>query len=534
MFHPSARQAYAAFVLLFSFQVLCSQLEGRSGFQVIPVGSEKQLFLDDSVLESMEAGVFLILNQPLKYAGNPLIEMDRCWEADMHFANSTNVIYDEEEKLFKIWTETVNYRWTKTVLAYYVSQDGLRWEKPSVGQFDYHSPACKGEPTRRHNFLMPGIHRAGVFKDSHETDPQKRYKMLYNPRAFPGKKESRKATWAAFSPDGIHWTDYPAEVNPVLLNNDTHQVVFWDEQRRKYVAHIRLAPDIFRNDPRFSGGGRVRVPGIATSEDFLHWYAPKEKNAPVEVNQDFIAFAPDAQDAPATRGFYSLETLPYEGIYIGFPTPYHNYPDLDRQMPPSGGTARNPWIDTIDVQLAFSRDGLDWKRVGERRPFLPIGPEGSYDGGMVFVSQHPVVRRDLGEIWVYYVGFRKGHVAESRGENEESTINLARLRLDGFVSLTAGQGSATTRTLTFAGTQLAINAATAGDEGFVGVEILEGRTGQPLPGYGREDFDAFRGDSVRHTVTWKGRADVSSLAAKPVKLRFHLQRSKLFSFQFFE
>ena len=61
MFHPSARQAYAAFVLLFSFQVLCSQLEGRSGFQVIPVGSEKQLFLDDSVLESMEAGVFLIL-----------------------------------------------------------------------------------------------------------------------------------------------------------------------------------------------------------------------------------------------------------------------------------------------------------------------------------------------------------------------------------------------------------------------------------------------------------------------------------------
>ena len=80
--------------------------------QVLKIGTQKQLFVDDYVIESIEPGVISLMNQPLKYAGNPELEMDRCWEADMHFANSTNVIYDQEEKLFKIWTETVNYDWS--------------------------------------------------------------------------------------------------------------------------------------------------------------------------------------------------------------------------------------------------------------------------------------------------------------------------------------------------------------------------------------------------------------------------------------
>ena len=125
---------------------------------------------------------------------------------------------------------------------------------------------------------------------------------------------------------------------------------------------------------------------------------------PVEVNKEFILLPPDEDDTPATRGFYSLETFLYEGVYIGFPTPYHNYPLLDSNLPPTGGNARNPWIDTIDVQLAFSRDGKARQRVGNRRPFIPNGPAGSYDAGMIYISQAPIVREDLGEIWSYYLG----------------------------------------------------------------------------------------------------------------------------------
>ena len=55
----------------------------------------------------------------------------------------------------------------------------------------------------------------------------------------------------------------------------------------------------------------------------------------------------------------------------------------------------------------------------------------------------------------------------------------------------------------------------------------------PIPGYAREDCDAFQGDAIRHAVTWKGTGDnVGRLAGKPVKLRFHLKQAKLFSFRF--
>ena len=505
---------------------------------VLKIGTQKQLFVDDYVIESIEPGVISLMNQPLKYAGNPVLEMDRCWEADMHFANSTSVIYDKEEKLFKIWTETVNYNWSDTLLAYYVSNDGIHWEKPLTGQFDYHSPWCRGEPSRKHNFLRPGVHRPGVFKDPHENDPAKKYKTLYSPRAMRGQpRETRKGTWAAYSADGIHWKDYLAEVNPVFLSNDTHQVVFWDPHRDKYVTHIRLKPPLFKDNPRMWGRDRqegVRTPGLATSDDFLHWNAPKDMRDPVEVNKEFILLAPDEDDTPATRGFYSLETLLYEGVYIGFPTPYHNYPLLDSNLPPTGGNARSPWIDTIDVQLAFSRDGKAWQRVGNRRPFIPNGPAGSYDAGMVYISQAPTVREDLCEIWIYYLGLRKGHGAVNRGENQEGAISLARLRLDGFVSLSAGKGAVTTKPLEFEGNRLRINASTAGDQGSVYVEILDPQKGQPLAGFARDDSDVFQGDRVRHTVTWRNEGDLSGLGGKSVRLRFHLERAKLFSFQFYK
>ena len=509
------------------------------------MGTQKQLFIDDYVIGSIGPGVFQLLNQPLKYAGSqvhtpvPVIEMDRCWEADMHFGNSPNLIYDEEAKLFKMWNQAVNYDWSDNLLAYYVSKDGLHWEKPAVGQFDYHSPLCyerERRPTREHNFVFgkPIDARApGVFKDLHEKDPRKRYKMVYN------RSETAKGVWAAYSADGIHWTDYPhPEVNPIYLNNDTHHVIFWDPNRRKYVAHIRLWPPVFKDDPRFTTRrqvrGRVRTPGIATSGDFLHWDAPKSMSDPVEVNREYILLPPDKKDAPCTGGFYTFEALLYEGTYLAFPTPYHICPGMEPGVPPAKGTAQNPWLDTIDVQLAFSRDGKNWKRVGNRRAFIPNGPPRSLDGGMIFVAHQPVVREDLGEIWIYYAGFKKGHWAVKRGENQESAIFLAKLRLDGFVSLTAGKGSVTTKPLRFEGDRLRINAVTAGDEGSVYVEILDAQTNQALGEFGKDHSDVFRGDAIRHTVSWEGKSDLRALQRKTVKLRFHLQRAKLFSFQFYE
>ena len=109
--------------------------------------------------------------------------------------------------------------------------------------------------------------------------------------------------------------------------------------------------------------------------------------------------------------------------------------------------------------------------------------------------------------------------------------------MDGFISLDAGdeEGVLTTKTLTYTGNRLEINADAQG--GQVQVEILTPFEGS-IPGFSREDCDPFTADDVRHTVTWKGKSDLGSLMEEGsmgyggVLLKFYLKKAKLYSFQF--
>ena len=181
----------------------------------------------------------------------------------------------------------------------------------------------------------------------------------------------------------------------------------------------------------------------------------------------------------------------------------------------------------MNVQLLWSRDGEKFTRVGQGRQFIPNGPEGSWDQDLVYSVHNGLVRKDRGEIWLYYEGFTGHRWFKQRREHQRGQVGLAILRLDGFASIT-GQGTLTTRPLTFEGSRLKINAS--GVDKYVGpgygtvqVEVLDAKTGQPIP---------VGGDKISHTVSWKGRSDLAGLRGKTIKLRFHLEKAKLFSFQF--
>ena len=179
---------------------------------------------------------------------------------------------------------------------------------------------------------------------------------------------------------------------------------------------------------------------------------------------------------------------------------------------------------------------MKFQRLGERRVFIPNGPPGSWDEHLVYAVHGGIIREDLGEIWLYYEGFSGHHWFYHRQEHQKGQVGLAILRLDGFVSVT-GQGAITTRPLTFQGRMLKIN-ATGVDKyvgpgyGTVRVEVLDAGTGEPIPGFDKESSDAFGGDRIDHPVTWRGKGDVSSLKGKTIRLRFHLDKAKLFAFQF--
>ena len=108
------------------------------------------------------------------------------------------------------------------------------------------------------------------------------------------------------------------------------------------------------------------------------------------------------------------------------------------------------------------------------------------------------------------------------------------LRMDGFVSLNASLrgGEMVTKPVRFQGSKLLLNYASSGGGG-LWVE-LQDEQGRPIKGFAQADADELFGDHIEGSVSWKGSQDVSSLAGKPVRIRFILKDADLYSFRFSE
>ena len=230
---------------------------------VLEIGSRKQLFIDDYLIESSQ-GISRRLQQPTKHPGNPVLagvpKDQPLWESDMDIY-FPSVIFDREVGLFKIWYGLWerNKRDEDSVLAYATSRDGIHWEKPRLGIFNYRG-------TRSNNLVLDhnGL-CCGVFKDIQDDDPAKRYKMLFM------CSDSYKVC-AAYSEDGLHWKRYKGG-SPVIsqfpdgLFADSHMVAYWDPGLGRYVAILRQRTG--------TGPSRHKTPAQAESHDFVNWTPPR-------------------------------------------------------------------------------------------------------------------------------------------------------------------------------------------------------------------------------------------------------------------
>ena len=490
--------------------------------RVVDVGTDKQLFVDDSIIGSLERA-YRVLNQPVKYEGNPVLALkpeQKVGGQDLVVVMG-NVIYDAEERIFKMWYDAAVYDWSKVFLGYATSKDGIRWELPNLGLLEH-------QGSKDNNLVFTagrGEVAGGVFKDAIETDPERRYKMIYHLHGSPGLESSGNGIGIAFSPDGIHWKR--ATGKPVIP--DGRQPEFGDvgssigQVRRPHPAQSCLPSTGLEGPPRPPRGAVARCGGKLPAAGGS---AERERRLPQmgvpgcdhECRPGRSALEP----AVLQHGVDAIRRRVLR-LHRGLP---HAARTGDRDL--TADRSGPDWLDTVDIQLAFSRDGRTWERAGGRNVFLPLGtqPE-AFDRSMVYVMQHPIVVED--EIWIYYVGFSGLHWATSRKEVQGGKVGLAKLRLDGFVSIDAGNGVLTTRPIRMSGERLVVNADAS--EGSVAVEILE-PGGTPIEGFGRKNAAAAKGDSLRHTMKWTQGSDVSRLKGRSIVLKFHLDRSRLFSFRF--
>ena len=131
-------------------------------------------------------------------------------------------------------------------------------------------------------------------------------------------------------------------------------------------------------------------------------------------------------------------------------------------------------------------------------------------------------------ILFYYAGAANRHWATHHGDTRSSAIGLATLRLDGFVSINAEKtGTMTTKTFVFVGDTLEVNANAA--NGSITVEAID-TDGGVIDGFSKDACQAMTTDSVRHVLAWQNNKDCHRLQARPIKLRFYLEKAQLYSF----
>ncbi|MFN0080044.1 MAG: hypothetical protein ACKVY0_26560 [Prosthecobacter sp.] len=178
--------------------------------------------------------------------------------------------------------------------------------------------------------------------------------------------------------------------------------------------------------------------------------------------------------------------------------------------------------------LMASRDGVTFKRWNEA--FLPPGieREGTWNYGQQYIAWHVVETKSAlagapNELSLY--------AGENYWTGTSSALRRYTLRLDGFVSIHAPMkgGELITKPITFTGKALTMNFASSAAGG-IRIEI-QGADGKALPGFTLADAEPQFGDTIERTMTWKNGSDVSSLAGKPVRLRFVLNDADLYSFQ---
>ncbi len=468
-------------LVVFTLSISCGQEQPKDTSAL----TNWQLFIDDYWIAD-SANITATLHQPQKYPDNPLIRGNIPWEQNPYCFGS--VIYDEDESLFKIWYMSYNFGLPvadRTPVLYATSADGIHWKRPNLGLFAFQG--SKENNIVLTNYGFHDFYSPSVIKDIADSDPDRRYKMIWWDFPLGDKGYQDDGLCVAFSPDGVHWKKYPG--NPVLhAKKGEHSIsdvmsVMQDQRTGAYVAYTKGWKNI--NTPM-----AFRQIVRTESSDFVHWSEP-------EV---VITHKHDIHDPQS----YGMSVSQIGNLFIGLISIY-----------------KNPGNETIDIQLTVSHDNRNWTRVANQATFIPNGAPDSWDSGMIFTA--PLLNHGE-QTLIYYGGWNGAH----NKKNRRSGIGLATLRKNGFVSLDAGSeaGTVTTPAMRNVHGPLLVN-ANAGD-GELRAELLNAG-GIPIPGYTAADCLPVKSDGIAQTIRWRKHAELPGTEER-LRLRFVITAASLYGF----
>ena len=447
------------------------------------IGTTKQLFIDDFIIENT-SNVIRTLNQAIK--SDPVIFPEHSWEGIGSNFPSTYLYGTvlREGDTFRMWYQTLADN-GKYLTCYAESVNGVDWVKPlGLGIYKYNGSF--------QNNIVGEMAAVSVVMGGPGDDTQKKY-YSYSYRDLKG-------FFTAVSEDGIRWNDIAVHKNFASTGGGDVCSMVWDSLKRQFV--------VFYKHHRDDGMQFHRDFYFATTYDLINFSAGTIMTGLADSNDSLGHLRADC---------YGIGVYPYEDVYIGFDWVFH----IDRWPNGQGGP--------IDVQLVFSRNLSKPWQCPFRKPIIPLGAPGTFDGGMITTATYPIRVGD--EVWLYYGGWNGEHDAPNRS----GKIGIAKWRLDGFVSLNSGDSEAvvTTRRIMFSGSGLFLNADASAMNSYLLAELVD-TTGMALKGFSKNDCVPIKSDGVRLPVVWHNSSKVSDLSNMPCKIKFYMKNARIYSFQFAE
>lgn len=435
----------------------------------VTVGEEKQLFVDDVMIESL-VGVTRTRHSIRKHPDNPIMVPEAPWETQAGCILPMNVFRDKQTGKLRLWYSSWGSGYGKpTLMCYAESEDGLHWTRPDLGIFTF-------EGSTQNNILREG-RMFRVQQDPSDPDPSRRYKAAI--------RNHRGEFDAAYSSDGLRWRI----VGSNMRQAQDASTVTWDPAEEKWIFSCKI----------FIDGKRAR--GYAESRDFEHF------------TDTYPILFTDDRDGPADQ-LYSLNILRYESVYVGLLKIYHTDTDL------------------CDVQLAFSRNAKHWLRTN-RTPFIPSGStKGLWDYGNIDDTGWPVRMGDElwfyyagrstlhnqkpndGRIGVGILrldGFVSLDASAAGGVVTTQPVRLTGDTL--YINADAGKG------------EILVEIVEAAHRDSTTDEV-----DAPIASFFKTDCIPVTTDGVRQAVQWNGTPSLRTLGERPVRLRFHSKNARLFSF----
>lgn len=512
------------------------------------IGSRRELFVDDALIERLSGKAELRLHHPVPQ--EEVLVHDEPWEGSGSVYHSIFRDGDRYRMYYaaghlQVTSQGVDAGTHGLFCCYAESADGVHWNKPKLGLHEFQGSKANnivmvrqkvGEATSE-----PG--EPAVFKDENpNVPPEALYKALLPANRLPA--DARRGLLAFQSPDGLHWS--PMSDQPIITQGafDSQNLAFWHANQGQYRAYWRYFTKGGDDQEKVWNPQGYRAIRTATSKDFLHWTEPQ--------NLQYV-------DSPAEH-LYTNQVKPYQRaphLLIGFPARYiergHTDGSEHEAREGAGPERTRHWSPALralpelkhrewraktserygraltEGLLMASRDGVTFKRWNEG--FLRPGIErpGTWNYGHQMIGWHLVQTPGMfegapDELSLYAV--------ESYWTDSSDLLRRYTLRMDGFVSAQAPMsgGELVTKPLTFTGTQLSLNLATSA-AGSVRVE-LQDAAGTPLPGYSLVECEELFGDTLDRSVSWKAQSDLTQLNGQAVRVRFVLRDADLYSFQF--